>query len=105
MSRNAAEDAGTAPAPEPLPDKTDGEIQKLKDEIVSLKIDKAARDQVVAMLRDERAKITETAMEANRRVGELETRLQLAAPREADSIPIHRQPPSASQEKPWGRVY
>ena len=57
---------------------------------MSLKIDKAARDQIVSMLREERSRISEEAMSANRKVGELEARLQLGAPADHGVIRIHR---------------
>lgn len=78
-SRQVPEDAGTARDDGTLKEK-DEEITKLKDEIMSLKIDKAARDQLVTILRDERAQLADTAMEQSRKVGELETRLQLSPP-------------------------
>lgn len=58
----------------------DDEIASLKDEIMGLKIDKAARDQVVGMLRDERAQFATDVREASRTVGELEATLRAAAP-------------------------
>lgn len=68
----------------------EAEITKLKDEIMSLKIDKAARDQLVTVLRDERAKLADTAIEQSRKIGELETHLQLSAPPPEAKPDIHK---------------
>lgn len=94
ISRQMPEDAGTN---RPEPDTAalaakDAEISRLRDENMSLKIDKSARDQIVSMLRDERARLADQAMEKSRRVGELETRLELQLPParpggEGDSVP------------------
>jgi len=66
------------------------EIAKLIDENMSLKIDKAARDQLVTMLREERAQLADTAMEHSRKVGQLETRLEISAPPSAAQEDIHK---------------
>lgn len=58
----------------------DAEIVRLREENTSLKIDKAARDQIVTMLREERGQLAAETMEKSRRVGELETRLELQLP-------------------------
>lgn len=79
------------------------EIAKLKDEITSLEIDKAARDHIVSMLRDERAQLAETAMEQSRKVGELETRLQLSAP-SAARADIHKADQLGSEMRPRDAV-
>lgn len=74
------------------------EIAKLKEENMSLKIDKAARDQLVTMLREERAQLADTAMEQSRKVGELETRLEISAPQSAAQEDIH------NDDKPGGAM-
>lgn len=110
-SRDMPEHAGMARETDPDPDTLkakDEEIAKLRDEVMSLRIDKAARDQIVAMLRDERAQLADTAMEKSRRVGELETRLQLAEP--ASDTPEHRPAyreagDSAAADPAPGKVY
>ncbi len=80
-SRHETEDAGTARvADENTLKEKEVEIAKLREEVMSLKIDKSARDHIVTMLRDERSQLMQEAMEKSRRVGELETRLQLTAP-------------------------
>lgn len=91
-TRHLPEDTGTSqhvPA-EDLAEK-EAEITKLRDEVMSLKIDKQARDQIVIMLRDERAEIARDAREASRKVGELEATLRMAAPDEWGQLQAHQQ--------------
>jgi len=95
MSRHEPEDTGTLRDADGTQVKEkDEEIARLRDEVMSLKIDKSARDHIVNMLRDERAHLMQEAMEKSRRVGELQTRLHLAAPQQTDEPATARLDPT-----------
>ncbi len=59
-----------------------GVIKRLEDELVNLRIDNRAKEQVITMLRDERREMLEQIQSANYRLGSAETRLaQIEAPK------------------------
>lgn len=58
------------------------EIKRLEDEVVNLRIDNRAKEQVITMLRDERRELLTQVESASYRLGAAETRLgQLEAPK------------------------
>lgn len=65
----------------------DGEVEALRNEVQSLKIDKAVRDQMIEQMKEDRASLlgqleshVQTMVEQGKTIGQLETRLQILAP-------------------------
>ena len=89
-SRQDPEEDGTS-RDEPSGDLAEKEVEiaKLRDEVMSLKIDKQARDQIVIIMRDEREALAKEAHDASHRVGELEATLRIAAPKEWERLAGH----------------
>lgn len=86
-SRIDASDRDTS-RPDPTPRDTsrhdehvqvsEGRLKELEAENLDLKITNRAKDQVIEMVREERASLLEKLTSATRKIGQLETRIRLA---------------------------
>lgn len=88
--RAREEEPAAAKASEPKPETktSDSDVKHLEDEILHLRIDNRAKEQVINMLRDERVAMASRLEEVNYLLGAAESKMaQLEAPKPVDEEP------------------
>lgn len=75
-------------------------VKELEAENLDLKITNKAKDQLIQLVREERVGFIEQLTAATRRMGQLEERLQLMAPRNDSATEPARSEPAASAAAP-----
>lgn len=75
-------------------------MKQLEAENLDLKITNRAKDQLIQMVREERVGFIDKLTAATRRMGQLEERLQLMAPRNDSATAPARSEPAANTAAP-----